>query len=293
MSYLKIDNLYKAQEILLFKECYAMEKLHGTSSWISYKDGRVAFFAGGSNHEEFVKLFDENFLKDKFSVIDIGKSMHVYGEAYGGKLQGMSKTYGDKLKFAAFEVKIGDTWLNVLKAEKFTRDLGLDFVHYKRIFTKLEDIDAERDSPSEQAVKNGMGNSTDKWGFCPPIREGIVLRPLEEVVLNNGKRIITKHKRDELRETKTPRPVNADRLIILTKAKEIADEWVTLERLNHILTSGVVEVDIANTGKIINLMAEDIIKEAYNEIIDTPEVRKTIGRETALMFKEYLKSQLG
>jgi len=32
MGYLNIDNLYKAQEVLMFRECYAMEKIHGTSA---------------------------------------------------------------------------------------------------------------------------------------------------------------------------------------------------------------------------------------------------------------------
>jgi hypothetical protein len=30
MGYLHIDNLYKSQDILLFKRCYALEKIHGT-----------------------------------------------------------------------------------------------------------------------------------------------------------------------------------------------------------------------------------------------------------------------
>jgi len=36
MAYLDIDNLYKEQRILMFKECYAMEKIHGTSAHLSY-----------------------------------------------------------------------------------------------------------------------------------------------------------------------------------------------------------------------------------------------------------------
>ena len=58
MSYLHIDNLYKAQEILLFKECYAMEKIHGTSAHISFNSGNVKFFSGGCKHGEFIKLLN-------------------------------------------------------------------------------------------------------------------------------------------------------------------------------------------------------------------------------------------
>ena len=32
MGYLHIENLYKAQDILLFRECYALEKVHGTAA---------------------------------------------------------------------------------------------------------------------------------------------------------------------------------------------------------------------------------------------------------------------
>ena len=32
MSYMDMDNLYKNQDILMFKECYALEKLHGCVS---------------------------------------------------------------------------------------------------------------------------------------------------------------------------------------------------------------------------------------------------------------------
>ncbi len=34
MGYLHIDNLYKNQTIRLFRECYALEKVHGTSAHV-------------------------------------------------------------------------------------------------------------------------------------------------------------------------------------------------------------------------------------------------------------------
>ncbi len=52
MGYMHIDNLYKNQEILMLKECYAMEKIHGSSAHISWKNdsfmesGIVNFFCG-------------------------------------------------------------------------------------------------------------------------------------------------------------------------------------------------------------------------------------------------------
>jgi hypothetical protein len=75
-------------------------------------------------------------------------------------------------------------------------------------------------------------------------------------------------------------------------ARAIANEWVTLERLNHVLNRGEVEAKIENTGKIIELMTEDIVREAEGEIVDSPDARKQIGRLTALMFKDFIKGEI-
>ena len=37
MAYHHIDNLYRNQDVLLFKEVYALEKIHGTSAHVSFK----------------------------------------------------------------------------------------------------------------------------------------------------------------------------------------------------------------------------------------------------------------
>lgn len=287
MAYLHIDNLYKNQHILMQKECYAMEKLHGTSAYVSCKtDKNIGLFAGGSDYKAFCELFDIEDLKARFKAMALppNKSARVYGEAYGGKLQGMRETYGDDLKFGAFEVKIGDLWLNVPNAEDVCNKLGLEFVHYNRIPCTLEAIDAERDADSVQAIRNGMGSH---------MREGIVLRPLEEMTLNNGERVIAKHKRDEFREVSTPRKViTPEKMEMIENAKAIANEWVTRERLMHILGRGELEAKLENTGKVISLMIEDVMREAKGEIKESPDANKQIGRLTALMFKDYLKESL-
>jgi hypothetical protein len=129
-----IDNLYKKQDILLFKECFAMEKIHGTSAHISWKQNndqnQLVLFSGGANHQNFKGLFDLDFLKAKFLEIVGNEEAIVYGEAYGGKLMGMSQTYGLKLKFIVFDVQIRGCWLSVPQAHDFSTSLGLEFVHY-------------------------------------------------------------------------------------------------------------------------------------------------------------------
>lgn len=83
MGYRHIDNLYKDQRILLFRECFALEKIHGTSAHVSWTEAEgVRFSSGGEKHERFVKLFDEAALRTAF--MGLGHpTVIVYGEAYG------------------------------------------------------------------------------------------------------------------------------------------------------------------------------------------------------------------
>jgi len=278
MGYYSIDNLYKNQDIFLFKECYAMEKIHGTSAHIGVRDEKIRFFSGGVPPEEFVKLFDVNRLL--VELLAIATDITVYGEAYGGKCQGMSKTYGKELKFVAFEVKIGYCWLNVPMAEEIVKRIGLEFVDYAKIPTDVEYLDKERARCSSQAVRNGMGGDH--------LREGIVCRPLIEVVKNNGERVIVKYKNEEFQETKKKREIGKDKLEILTRAEDIAIEWATEMRLDHILSDYREVLSIEHTGEVIKLMLADIAKESVGEIEWGHEARKAIGKAVAKMFRKRL-----
>lgn len=284
MGFAHINNLYRDQRILAFKECWALEKLHGTSAHIRWSEGAVHFFSGGEKHDRFIQLFDSAALTEQF--IALGHpTVIVYGEAYGGKQQGQSWRYGPELKFAAFEVQIGDAWLDVPNAHDVTTRLGLEFVHYKRITTDLAAIDAERDADSEQAIRNGMGPGKR--------REGVVLRPITEHRDHRGERVMAKHKRDEERETKTPRQVvDPEKWAVLQQANAIADEWCTETRLQHVLDHLGGDVPIERTREVISAMIEDVLREGVGELIDSREARAAIGKKTAELFKAHLKSAL-
>jgi len=276
MGYLHIDNLYKNTEILLFKECYALEKIHGTSAHISWKDEKVILSPGGEKTERFNKLFDIKKLENKFKEL-FDCNVTIFGEAYGGKCQGMSATYGQELKFIVFDVKVDKNWLDVPNAKDVTDKLGLEFVDYSKIKTTLKSIDKERDKNSVQAIRNGCGKGK--------LREGIVLRPLIEVTKNNGSRIISKHKREEFAETKTKRKVNPEQLKILENAKAIAEEWVTPMRLTHVLDKLKNPTEIEKTREVIRAMIEDITREAKGEIEESKSALQFIGKKTAQLYK--------
>lgn len=283
MGYMHIDNLYKDQRILLFKRCYALEKIHGTSAHVSWNGAQVKFFSGGEAYEKFKALFDEAALTEAFRSLCGDAKATVYGEAYGGKQQGMSKTYGDKLKFVVFDVCFGEgSFVDVPKAEAFAKALGLEFVDYVEVPAEVAELGACRDAPSVQAVRNGIAE--------PRVREGVVLRPLHECVFANGKRVIAKHKAAAFAERKTPQPVDEAAQRILDDATAVADEWVIPMRLTHVLDKLSNPTDLSETGKVIAAMVEDVMREAAGEVEDTKAVRKAIGAAAARLFKEWVAS---
>lgn len=212
-------------------------------------------------------------------------SITIYGEAYGGRQQGQSWRYGPQLRFVAFDVKVGDRWLVVPSAHQIvTETLGLRFVHFVKVSTDLTALDAELDAPSEEARRNGVE------GDKP--REGVVLRPLLEVRLNNDERVIVKHKRDDERETATPRPiVDPALLAVLEDAEKIATEWVTPTRLQHVLDKIPPPHDMPKTRDVVAAMVEDVFREGIGEIVESKEARKAVGSHAAKLYKKHVQTK--
>ncbi len=282
MGYLHIDNLYKDQKILIaFRECYALEKIHGTRAHISWTPAGCTFFSGGEKHERFIGLFGDIALLDaKFRALG-HEQITVYGEAYGGAQQGMKATYGEALKFVAFDVLVNDKWLNVPDAADVVAKLGLEFVHYEKGPCLLAWIDGQRDADSVQAIRNGVGPGKK--------REGVVLRPLIEVTTNNDHRVIAKHKRDDYSERATPQKVvDPSKFQALADAEAIALEWVTDMRLTHVidrLTVDGVPPGMERTRDVLSAMVEDVEREASDEIVASKDARTAIFRRTGALFK--------
>jgi hypothetical protein len=262
-----------------------MEKIHGTSAHISWKfaEKKINFFTG-ENHQAFLALFNESQLKAKFEEVFPDIDVVIFGEHYAGKCQGMSHTYGKVSKFIGFDVKVGDVWLNVPNAEDVCKQFNLEFVAYEKIEVTLDNLTAERDKPSVQAVRNGITE--------PKKREGVVCRPLVELRSNNGERVICKYKPDEQMETKTKREVSEEQLKVLSDAKEVADEWVTNLRLEHVLQKFPADTSMESMGDVIKAMIEDVYREGHGEIVESKEVAKAIGGKAVQLFKQKLQSTL-
>jgi len=288
MSYYEIPNLYRAQTILAFRRVFALEKIHGTSAHVAWKDGALRFFSGGAKHESFVALFDAGALSAAFAALG-HPAVTVYGEAYGGKMQGMSGAYGKELRFIAFEARVADSWLAVPQAADVCEKLGLEFVPWREVECTLAALDAERDRPSEVAERRGCG--ADKP------REGIVIHPPFECSLNNGSRLLAKHKGEAFSEraSKADTTLDPEKHARLTAAEAVAFEWVTPTRLEHVLDAlGLREtVGMEHTRAVIIGMVADVRKEsADGEIAWSREVETAIGSTTAKLLKRLLNASV-
>jgi hypothetical protein len=279
MGYMHIENLYKNKKILLFKKCYATEKIDGTSAHIGYNRDldKLDTFAGTQSFQ-FYEQYKTDIWKEKlkkFCLTHQTNKITIYGEWYGGGIQG-NRFYGEDKKFIAFDVKIDDYWINVKNASLVATSLGLDFVPFEIVDTDETSLINVRSKPSEIAKKAGFDH----------IREGVVLHPLEEVRLNDNSRIMCKYKNDDFSEIKhEPKPFDPEQAKILEKANEIVEQFVTYNRLKHVIQTVPLHSN-DDFGAIIRAMAEDVKREGDGEFVDfNKQVVKLIGKKTIELIK--------
>jgi hypothetical protein len=278
-----MENLYRpeGQHILREEECYALEKAHGTSVHVRKGAGQIHYSPGGVSLASFLAAIEDRPRLEAGMLALPAERIKIHGEAYGGKCQGMAHVYGPKLRFVVFDILVGEEWLDVPEAEALALSLGLEFVPYARVPTTLEALDAERDRPSELARRRGMG---DHQG------EGSVLRPLKEKKTPDGKRMIAKHKHAKYGERAHVPAVAVDpgKLAVLEGAQEIAEEFVTDMRLDHVLDALATvhgrPMELQDMALVLPAMTADIYKEAREEVVQTKETTRAISKRTAALF---------
>lgn len=294
MGYIHIESLYKCPQFFEnYKEIYALEKIHGTSTWIIFQKNRnLLFHSGGENGDNFKALFDIKNLEEKFLSISSQYKwpyIKIHGEAYGGKQQGMSKTYGSKLKFIGFEVFVIDEsnkekFLDVPDAEQVFKDLSLEFVSYVKGPNTFQWIEEQAAKESIQAIRNGIGEGKS----C----EGIVVKPLTDSYFKDGKRAICKHKNADFWEIKSRRPLG-EQIKILENTLQIVEEWLTINRFEHVIdrvlqTKEQKSLQIKDIKIFLELIIEDIKRESENEIVWSDNVNKAIRKKAGEMFRNHI-----
>ena len=289
MGYMHIQNLYADQSVLLTgPEVYVLEKIHGTSAHVAWRaaPAQLHLHHGGGSAAVFGALFDAEALRSFFKTHYPRNDVTIYGEFYGGSILRMSNTYGTAGKFIAFDVQVSDVWVDVPGMAFVAAEAGIEVVDWKRVPATLDALDAERDAPSVQAARNGIG--TDKK------REGIVIRPFVEQVNRFGARIMAKHKGPDFSETATPRPVvDMSKVQEITDAAAIAEEWVVPNRLDHVLQRFPGEtLTTRDTKRVIDAMIEDVRREGIGFEWSTA-VGAAVAKRTAFLFVRWVGQRMG
>jgi len=171
------------------------EKVDGTNIRVMYVGceafGDDMWFGGKTDNAQIpahlVNKLNELFwidkLRDAFpsdNQEDAIRTICLYGEGFGAKIQNGGKYIPDGVDFVLFDVKIGEWWLKREAVEDIAAKLGIMVVPL-----------------IDQGTLEGMINLCrhgfkSQWGDF--VAEGIVARPVVELRDRSGHRIITKLK---------------------------------------------------------------------------------------------------
>ncbi len=269
----------------LFKKVFVLQKCHGTSAHIHFDSNGLCLFSGGAKHDQFEKLFNKEELLSIYKEFYDGKTLTLYGECAGASMQGMKHTYGNELFFIAFDCMLDSRWQNVPSCEFIAKRFNQKFVFYKLVDNTIEELDKYRDWPSQIAAEKGLGERPE---------EGVVIRPLQEMFDVQGGRFIKKHKRDPFNENRSPREVDPNKAVQVFRGQQVAEEFVTANRLQHVMDQLVVDgfsLCLQHIPILIQYMKKDLEEECSNEIENSIHVQKAVAGKTVSLFKEFLNNQ--
>lgn len=159
------------------------EKIDGMNIRILW-DGHNITIGGRTNDAQIHPALANNIAdmlhKDKLTEAFNGKTVVIFGEGYGGKIQKGHK-YSPVETFACFDIFIGGFWLERGSIEAICRQLNLPVVHKVGRYTL--------GSMFEKIKRTGIPSFYGDFEA-----EGVVGTPASGLLCRNGNRIITKIK---------------------------------------------------------------------------------------------------
>ncbi len=169
------------------------EKIDGTNIRIHW-DGYQVHFRGKTDRADLkglkvLPMLEEQFGGEKnaqlFEQTFAGSPLTLYGEAFGAGIQKGGGDYLDGKTFALFDVRHGHNWYQQDAVRWVAESLGC---LYSPVVGEGDLHDAT------EFAREGFGS---RWGTKQA--EGIVVRPMVEVVSRRGHRIIAKLKTEDFK----------------------------------------------------------------------------------------------
>jgi len=300
-KYSSIENTFDNDfmEQIIIEECdkqefVVQEKIHGANVCLTTDGQTVKFGKRTGFVEEDEKFYDYEELLEKYTTKAISlfsvvkekiadvKSLTVFGEMFGGKyphpdVMNSNKTmliqkgvyYCPYHEFYAFDLYVfmGDTgrFLTVDEANSFFEQ-G-EFFYAKTLFrgSFSDCLKQPNDAPSK--ISGWLGLPSIEDNIC----EGIVIRPVTPTYMNSGARVLLKSKNARFAEKKAIKK-RAPKLFVEPSYSEelnnlllFAEQYITENRLNNVVSKiGHVSVP-KDTGKLIGLFSKDILDDFLKE----------------------------
>lgn len=163
------------------------EKIDGTNIRIHWDGHRVSF--GGRTERASIPADLMNYLIGVFGGEDAEQvfeqkfgetEVTLYGEGYGPKIQKVGDLYRGAVSFILFDVMIGGMWLTRDSVVDIAGVFDIDVVPVVLVGTLAEAVEFVKQKPRS------------KFGIAP--MEGVVGRPMIELLDRRGKRVIVKIK---------------------------------------------------------------------------------------------------
>ncbi len=169
------------------KKWIATEKVDGTNIRVMW-DGKDVVLGGktdaASLPADLVRALQDKFMtigaRQKFAEKFADKQVCFYGEGYGAKIQKGGGNYRKDQGFVLFDVRIGETWLNIGAVTGIAESFEMEVVPTVKEGTLAELIEFVESRP-----KSTYGDFE---------MEGVVARPEMVLLNNNRERLITKIK---------------------------------------------------------------------------------------------------
>jgi Rnl2 family RNA ligase len=270
------------------------EKVHGSNVCFVTDGEKVSFGKRTGFVETGEKLYDHEALLERntskavalFSIIKENlpdtKTITVFGEMFGGKyphpdVKNSTKTmviqkgvyYCPNNEFYAFDLYVtteeNSRYLSVDEANVFFEQ-G-EFFYAQTLF---------RGTLNECLLyPNNFQSLISDWFGLQPIEdnicEGVVIRPVAPTYLRNGSRVLLKNKNARFAEKKAIKK-RAPKLFVEPSYSEslndllpVAEQYVTENRLNNVL-SKIGQISIPkDIGKLMGLFSKDILDDFLKE----------------------------
>ncbi len=184
-----LEGVWAKPEFELLKDIdwICTEKIDGTNIRVVW-DGESVRFGGKTDNAQIPTILI-NALQDTFTnelmqeCFPDADNVCLYGEGYGKKIQKGGNYLPDRADFILFDIKIGNWWLTREANEDIAHKLNIGVVPIVGIW-KLE-----------QAIEYVRGGFISKIAHNKNyIAEGLVMKPIIELFLRSGERVIAKIK---------------------------------------------------------------------------------------------------